>query len=501
MLARVKKFGERETPLRISPEELELFSGRKREINLADDPEKGYDLYVIKDFMPLTKRPGDLALGLMRIRREVGSEPLLYCAGAGELNAIAPLAYAGVDLFDSIECVRKSRDHELMESSFASTSSSLLFEELFDQNLERVETELELVRIAIENGSIRELAEARSIYGSSLNVFVRSIDREYSTMESFSPTASKDVLKALSSYSLSRAEFERYRRRVTAVYRKPEHADTMLILPCSARKPYSLSKSHRLFAENTLNRRALHEVIITSPLALVPRELELFFPCSNYDIHVSHQWYEDEKAMIRRTLADFIEKNDYRRAIVHFDEPFFTDVLEERGIEVTRTCVSDPRSEESLRSLREVTGSIGAKSRGIMEDMKSAALFQFGLDIFEGCYATGKYPYVKLMRDKRQLAMLNPERGFFSLTLDGAKALHEMTNVFDVEIDFDPEGKGSIFVPGIKNASQDIREGDEVCITKDGEFIGVGVAEMCGIDMNESKSGIGVKVRHLASLA
>jgi len=97
--------------------------------------------------------------------------------------------------------------------------------------------------------------------------------------------------------------------------------------------------------------------------------------------------------------------------------------------------------------------------------------------------------------------MLNPERGFFSLTLDGAKALHKVTDVFDVEIDFDPTGKGSIFAPGIKNASQGIRTGDEVCITRDGELIGVGVAEMCGIDLNESKSGVGVKVRHLANMA
>jgi archaeosine synthase len=498
MIARSKRFGEQSTPcvIRLPEQRVE-----GKEMELGDEIEKGHRAYIIKDFMPMKRRPRELALGILRLRRAVGSEPIVYCAGAGELNWIAPLSYAGVDVFDSIACTIAARGHTLMEPSFRASDSDLGFEELFEENLRRVEGEVKLTKKAMEEEKIRELAEARSLYDTGANIFMRTIDAEHVTMENFSPTASKNVLKALSSYSLSRAEFERYRRRVTAVYRKPEHADTMLILPCSARKPYSLSKSHRLFAENILNRRALHEVIVTSPLAVVPRELELFFPCSNYDIHVSHHWYDDEKAMIRRTLTDFIEKNDYKRAIVHFDEPFFMDVLEEHDIEVSQTCRNDPKSEESLRSLRETTGSIEAKSRGIIEDMKSAALFQFGLDIFEGCYATGKYPYVKLMKGGKQLAMLNPERGFFSLTLDGAKALHEVTDVFDVEIDFDPTGKGSIFAPGIKNASQGIRAGDEVCITRDSAPIGVGVAEMCGIDLNESKSGVGVRVRHLANMA
>jgi len=499
MLARVKKFLERETPLCISPEELELFSGRKREMNLADSVEKGYDLYVIKDFIPMIRRPRDLALGLMRIRGEVGSEPLIYCAGAGELNAIAPLTYAGVDLFDSIECVRKSRDHELMERSFASTRSSLSFEELFDQNLERVNAEIELVRRAIVEGSIRELAEARSIYDSSLNVFIRAIDEEYQTMESFSPTASKSTLKALSCYSLSRAEFQRYRRRVLEAYRKPESAETLLILPCSARKPYSQSRSHRLFAEHTRNRRALHELIVTSPLALVPRELEMFFPCANYDIHVSHHWYGDEKEMICAMLAAYLERNRYRRAIVHFEDPFFIDVL--KGLDVVETCDGDTRSEESLKALEEATGSVDERPRSLIEDMASASLFQFGFDLFEGSRTSGKYPNIKILDDNGQVAMLSSARGGFSLTLSGARRLHEKTEDFDVDIDFCPENEGTIFVPGIKSAGEDIHEGDEVCVLKGGELIGIGVALMSGVDMNSARRGAAVKVRHLANLA
>jgi len=492
MIARIKKLWERKTPLLLSPEE--QLEGK--EMELADDVEKGYDIYIIKDFLPMSRRPKDLALGLLKIRKEIGTQPLVYCAGAGELNAIAPLTYAGVDLFDTMECVRQSREHMLMERSFKSTMSELSFDELLKRNVERVKEELELVRSAIESGSVRELAETRSIYDSNLNLFMRAIDREYQTMEAFSPTASKNTLKALSCYSLSRAEFESYRRRVIERYRKPESAETLLILPCSARKPYFRSKTHRLFAEHIRNRRALHELIVTSPLGIVPRELELFFPCANYDIHVSHYWYEDEKEMIKTMLAKFLEHNRYKRAIVHFEDPFFLDVLEAQGLEVIETCFdSNTKSESSLQALGEATESLNGK-RGIMEDMSSAALFQFGANIFEGCSALGKYPYVKIMCEEKQIAMLNPERGGFSLTLAGGERLHEI-RTFDVEIDFTPENEGTIFVKGVKRAGESIREGDEVCIVKDDKLIGVGVAVMGSLDMSSARSGAAVKVRHL----
>lgn len=488
MLARLKKFGERDTPLLLQEETVK---GKKREMVLGEEIERGYDIYVIKDYLPLNRRPKDLASGLLKLRKEIGTEPLIYCAGAGEINAIAPLAYAGVDLFDSIECVRKSREHMLMEPSFGGTQSCLPFDELFKKNLERVKTEVELVKKAIEEKDLRELAEVRSLYDSSLNVFMRAIDEEYHTMETFSPTAAK--LKALSCYSLSRAEFERYRRRVLERYRKPEHVETLLILPCSARKPYSLSKSHRLFAEHIRNRRALHELIVTSPLGIVPRELELFFPCANYDIHVSHHWYEDEKAMIRKMLEEFLKRNEYKKAIVHFDDPFFLDAL--KGLEVICVNDRDIRSDKALKSLEDATGS--GKTRDLIEDMSSAALFQFGENIFEGYRTAGKYPYVKVMDNEKQIAMLNPERGGFSLTLAGAERLHEKTDAFDVDIDFYPNTEGTIFAQGVKKAGENIRIGDEVCVMREKELIGVGVAMMSYIDMGSAKKGAAVKVRHL----
>ena len=56
----------------------------------------------------------------------------------------------------------------------------------------------------------------------------------------------------------------------------PTRTDTVVLLPCSARKPYSLSRSHALFAGAVRDRA--HELIVTSPLGIVPRELEPLLP-------------------------------------------------------------------------------------------------------------------------------------------------------------------------------------------------------------------------------
>ena len=502
MLGRIRELNGVETPriLRL-PDEENLLPHDRTEVDLFDtnlnDIGAERKLCIVRDSLPLSHRPALFAKKLLELRKAVGPEGIVYCAGMGDLNWLAPLVYCGVDLFDSIACTKADRDSKQMEHSFEESSRS----DPFEKNMERSKDEIDLIKSSIRDFSLRELAEVRSLYHTDSNVFMRSIDTEHSTMEIFSPVASRSTVKAISNYSLYRPEFERYRRRVIDSYKKPESAENLLILPCSARKPYSRSKSHRLFAKHIGNRRALHELIVTSPLAIVPRELEIFFPCANYDIHVSGHWYEEEKMMIERTLRLFLENNDYRRAIVHFRDPFFIHVLRDRNIEVIETLEGDPRDESSLKHLQESTTRLEGRKRSAIEDLQSASTFQFGLNLFRGCTTSGKYPYLKAVKGGKQLAMMNVERGGISLTLEGAKRLREKTHGFDVEISFDPSGKGSIFAPGITDAGDDIRRGDEVCIIRDDNLIGVGVAQMSGFEMGMAKRGLAVKVRHFESVA
>src|SRR5207245_1482509 len=96
--------------------------------------------------------------------------------------------------------------------------------------------------------------------------------------------------RAYAAQPLARPEIVRFRRRIRQRYAKPPSARVLLLPPCSARKPYSTSRSHRRFRDAIVasaNPTAVHEVIVTSPLGLIPRELERFYPAGAYDISVA----------------------------------------------------------------------------------------------------------------------------------------------------------------------------------------------------------------------
>ena len=81
---------------------------------------------------------------------------------------------------------------------------------------------------------------------------------------------------------------------MTNRYEMPDGLDDVLILlPCSARKPYSSSRSHKAF-RRAINHSSAHEVVVTSPLGLVPRDLEEVWPAGHYDIPVTGDWTLDE---------------------------------------------------------------------------------------------------------------------------------------------------------------------------------------------------------------
>ena len=64
-----------------------------------------------------------------------------------------------------------------------------------------------------------------------------------------------------------------------------------------------------------------------------------------------------------------------------------------------------------------------------------------------------------------------------------------------VEIDFDLQ-TNSLFAPGIVDADLSIIPNDEVVVVRNDEVVGVGKAVLTGKEMIESRSGIGVKIRH-----
>jgi len=94
---------------------------------------------------------------------------------------------------------------------------------------------------------------------------------------------------------------------------------------------------------------------------------------------------------------------------------------------------------------------------------------------------------------KRSLAATTPS-GMIALSLAGAKRLEPLGKYIVKIGDFLP--KGSLLAPGVLDADEQIRPGDEVIVVGEKAF-GIGRAKMSGWEMKASRRGVAVEIRHI----
>ena len=465
------------------------------------------EVVVVPNAYELRKDPRRIVDVVVRLREAAGFGRLLCMLGIGEPSTVAMLSYMGVDLFDDSLPRAAGLERVLLmpEAEVAMGDGDVA-----GANVDYMEAELAKVRMFIRADRLRELADQRSFSSPSNVALLRLYDQNaYGYAEETCSTVGCRF-SCNSTQALRRPDLKRYRDRMRD-YRKPEHKRILLLLPCSAKKPYHISKTHRAFASaiHTAQHDTLvHEVIVTSPLGMVPRELDACYPANSYDIPVTGEWKCEERAMIREMVGSLIQQG-YDKVICHLGDDY---ELVEGLAEMECTVVGDPTSPKSLENLDKAlrAAAKGMEPVDYLVDRNNLARglleFQFGRDIAdllmdENTYAIGKFPYWKFIREdpedrkkKTQLGMMTPERGMVSLTLEGAEILagagYATVEIMDFEL------KGNLFAVGVIRADPRIRIGDEAIIVCDGQVRGVGVAMMCGREMTDLKRGIAVKVRH-----
>lgn len=464
------------------------------------------EVVVVPNAYELRKDPRRIVDTVVRLREAAGFGRLLCMLGIGEPSTVAILSYMGVDVFDdSLARAAGVNGIRLLPEAEVSTGSDESV-----GNISDMDAELAKVRMFIRADRLRELADQRSFSSPSNVALLRLYDQNaYAYAEEACSTVGCRFC-CNSTQAIRRPDLKRYRDRVSE-YRKPDHKRILLLLPCSAKKPYHISKTHRAFASaiHTAQHDTLvHEVIVTSPLGMVPRELDACYPANSYDIPVTGEWKCEERRMIREMVGSLIQQG-YDKVVCHLGEDY---ELVEGLADMECTVVGDPTSPKSLenldRTLRQAAKGMepvdylvdrNALARNLLE-------FQFGREVSdvlmdENTYAIGKFPYWKYIREdpedrkrKVQVGMMTPERGMVSLTLEGAEIVaptgHGVVEMTDFEL------KGNLFAVGVVSADPGIRIGDEAIIMCNGEVRGVGVAMMCGREMTDLKRGIAVKVRH-----
>lgn len=486
-------------------------------------------IYVLKFANQLFRKTNDFLFKIIKNREETGYEKILYLPAVSEPSNLSLLTYLGIDLFDSSNAIINARKkimffsdgnkkiNDLKENPctcpicirLKKKPKEMTFDEILNHNYYMLFSEIKKIRNSIRENNLRDLVEKRVKTSPHLTSILRTLDEKYyDFLEEKTPLIESNTLNATTIESLHRPEIKRFQKRVIDRYKKPKSAKVLLLLPCSAKKPYSFSKSHSFFRraiQSTNNSDLIHEMIITSPMGIVPRELELIYPASNYDIPVTGTWFEDEKELINSLLEKYLKNNKYDFVISHLKEDMNEFI--EKNIKIDKkTCMTHPTSDESLENLKHVLKNITKdyekvkKYDRVKENIESFASFQFGKKIarkmIDSSKIIGRYPYQKIIKKNKQMGMIVKEKGSISLTLDGAKILfEEKTNIVEIADDF--ELRGSVFAPGVKNANENIRIGDEVIVLKKNKLIGVGSALMNGKDMVKLSFGESVKIRHL----
>ncbi len=460
-------------------------------------PESG-DCTLVANWHTVLKDHGSYAAWLIALKESIPPDTAWYAPASALPSTACLLIYSGFDLFDyrAVDLASAQKVFCLPEGEFPASlmeagvcgCEGCRDGDLLQHNRLALDREIGLVRHHIEAGRLRELMESRCRASAVQVGILRFLDRNYEFMERALPVARAVPMLAATAESQNRAEIRRFADRVIERF-IPTRTDIAVLLPCSARKPYSLSRSHRLFM-STVNRRA-HELIVTSPLGLVPRELEQVYPAGHYDVPVTGYWDQEECAFIADILTRYFIAHPYRRVIAHLEGGALT-VAEMAagacGIDLEVTCRGHPAAPQSLAAL---DAALEGERRMRTDTIRGTASWQFATDIeTKGLSLRGRSMQMAVLRGKQQLFSVDERTGLFRPTFEGWKTIPEG---YRVRIDaFVPQG--DILAPGVLGCDPRIREGDEVLV--EGPLARATGRAMMGADeMLRSKRGVAVRVR------
>lgn len=435
---------------------------------------------------------------LEKLYAKIRPDAARYAPASALPSNVASLIYCGFDLFDytavdlcTIQgkfCTTEGEfEADYMEKGICGCEGCRAGDLKLHNRL-ALEREIANARLWIERGQIREYMEMRCRMQPEQVEILRRLDRT-NAFDGLYPAVRSSRFRANAGESMFRREIALFDERLVSRY-VPPRSDICVLLPCASRKPYSLSRSHQMFMR-VVDSRA-HEVIVTSPLGVVPRELELVYPAGHYDVPVTGYWDLEEQELLTGFLTAYLEKHKYERILCHLEggaKAVALEAAKRAGVTLEITCNDDrPLSQESLRALNAALEG----SRKVKNDfIHGTMLFQFGEDVdTKGLVVKGRYPQVKALLKKTQLFTTDPTTGFIRPTHEGWARIKG----YRVKISEGFIPQGDVLAPGVADCDPRIREGDEVLVEGDG-YLATGKAAMGAQEMLSSKRGVAVKVR------
>ena len=359
----------------------------------------------------------------------------------------------------------------------------------------------------------RAFVEKSTLDDILLISILKTLDKDYfNEMKYETPLTQKN--KRINSYgqsSYNRPDFREFRERVINSFEPESWTTLIILLPCSAKKPYSLSKSHKRFHGSLRKFRGFpefQELILTSPLGAIPRQLENIYPVNSYDISVTGDWDETEISITSKMLLKILEKFNENIPIICHLEGEYLKIAKIANSKLPHrfyytSIVKRVTTKESLQSLEKVvkehesdfnpknqlpTSSYVSKTwtRKFIKILD----YQFGSDsgkkvIVDELKPIKKKPNSQIdlidLKTEDKLGVFNPMSGQIDLTIKGANRLVQYPYSMDSNIiAFDGQNiRGSnLFRMGIVDYSLTLVPNNGVIIIDEEKKSVIGVGRM-----------------------
>ena len=437
-------------------------------------------IIVLVDSVQLASQAGKLVKAIHVLKNKFPGS-LLWTPGIGGPDNAAVLNWFGVDIFDlSRSRMCNSAGVILSENGPRMPVESMGEIASIEVQIQHWKQSIASIKSNLKNGTLRSLVDKQSLNSPNLVEHLRVHDKICSQQEGLlsSHVDSEKILDCSSPNTLNDPVVNEWCDFISNQYTAPEGLDNVLILlPCSARKPYRLSKSHGRFIR-AINSNSCHEVMVTSPLGLVPRDLEEIWPASHYDIPVTGDWTNDELIRTQTMLDSLLSRHNYNLVINHSSMK-----LDAGNVELieTRTGLSAGSSDalENLsKTVKEALQRFKVPNRknnhSLMDTFSSISRKQLKNDKWlEGVSIRGKPPFWRLEKDNLQIAIWSIDRRGFSFSKSAIEILHQNSALSRVFIKSGPKLKGDIFFSNIEAFDSDIKAGNDILVYQDDLPVGL----------------------------
>ena len=468
--------------------------------------------------------------------------PILVYLGVDLIDTTFLLFLSAEDFYDTIEFLLPIYKVKYLPCSCVACKGNLknLFDVRYSQektdllclhNLISANNYMRKIKQYLRYEDYRAFVEKSSLDDINIISTLKILDKEFFKLVRYeTPITQKDKkIICLGQSSYHRPDFKEFRKRTISNFEPEPWTNLIILLPCSAKKPYSSSKSHKKFSKSIRKFPEFpnfQEIVITSPLGAIPRQLEDIYPVNSYDISVTGNWDEEEKKITSEMLLSLLNKYDKSIPIICHLEGESLEIVKNISQNLEHKLIfsvvkENPTSNESLQVLEELIqehiNDYGPKNEMAKGNYLSKSWIRKFIKILDYQFGNGSGNKIikndlvlkknkannrinlRDLNTRENIGTFNASTGQISLTINGMKSIAQKPFSLDSNmIVFDGESirGNNLFRIGVLDYSLDLIPGNYVAVIDKlrNNIIGVGRLVVGANYLKNSKTGKVVEI-------